>query len=265
MGCVVTYQPLLPDLNKAKGPIAGSRRVAGAHQDHQMEMILTKSEVFRRQTDASVWERTHPVARDTLYSRYIKRALDITYAMLAAPIVVPIVLLLCLLIARDGANPLYSQLRVGQNGQIFRMWKLRSMVPDAEQELARHLESDASARAEWALKQKLAVDPRVTRIGRLIRKTSLDELPQLYNVLVGDMSLVGPRPMMVDQTKLYRGTLYYALRPGLTGLWQVSARNQSAFAERERYDDAYARQIGFGLDMKLMLLTLKVVFAGTGR
>lgn len=180
------------------------------------------------------------------------------------PIVLPFVAILLVLIALDGHSPIFRQQRVGKDGRRFVMWKLRTMVPDAEALLARHLEADPKARAEWDAKQKLSVDPRVTPIGRLLRRTSLDELPQLFNVLVGDMSLIGPRPMMLSQQALYPGHAYYLLRPGMTGMWQISARHTSDFADRARYDDRYYRELSFAGDLRILARTAAVVLRGTG-
>lgn len=204
------------------------------------------------------------IRRPGLYRNHLKRALDVTLVLLVLPVVVPIILMLAVLIAIDGGQPFYRQSRVGRGGQIYGMWKLRSMEVDAERKLTDHLAADPSARAEWDSAQKLRRDPRITRIGNLLRKSSLDELPQLWNVLVGDMSLVGPRPMMPDQQSLYPGSAYYALRPGLTGPWQVSERNRSTFADRARFDTAYERNLSFGADLRLILATVRVVFQGTG-
>ena len=144
------------------------------------------------------------------------------------------------------------------------MWKLRSMVTNADAALEDHLRSDAAARVEWNTNQKLRNDPRITKVGQILRKTSLDELPQLWNVLIGDMSLVGPRPMMVCQQSLYPGSAYYALRPGITGFWQISVRNESSFAERASYDADYLRKVTFAQDLSVMLKTVSVVTKGTG-
>ncbi len=198
------------------------------------------------------------------YRRYAKRVLDIFFVLLASPMVLPLVLLLGLVIRLDGGPVFYSQDRVGRNGRIFRFWKLRSMVVDADRRLEAHLAGDPQARFEWNEAQKLKRDPRITRIGRIIRKTSLDELPQLWNVVRGEMSLVGPRPMMPDQTRLYRGRAYYNLRPGLTGFWQISDRNQVSFAARAAYDGQYARRLSFKTDMLVLIGTLWVVMRGTG-
>ena len=138
------------------------------------------------------------------------------------------------------------------------------MVSNADALLEQHLACDPAAREEWNRTQKLRHDPRITPIGRMIRKSSLDELPQLWNVLVGDMSLVGPRPMMVDQQEIYPGTAYYALRPGITGFWQTSVRNESSFAERAGFDAAYLRDLSFRTDLHILMRTVRVVLRGTG-
>ncbi len=198
------------------------------------------------------------------YRHGVKRALDILAVLLALPVVVPLVLLLALLVACDGGRPMYRQKRVGRGGRHYTMWKLRSMVVDADEKLDAYLADNPLARAEWETTQKLKRDPRITRFGRVLRKCSFDELPQLWNVLIGDMSLVGPRPMMVDQQPLYPGRAYYTLRPGITGIWQVSQRNQSSFADRARFDAQYAREVSFMTDTRLLLATVQVVFRGTG-
>ena len=126
------------------------------------------------------------------------------------------------------------------------------------------LDQTLAARAEWDASQKLRDDPRITRVGRILRRTSLDELPQLWNVLRGDMSLVGPRPMMPSQRSLYPGRAYFALRPGLTGLWQVSKRNEASFAERASFDDDYYRRLSFALDARVLVATVRVVLRATG-
>lgn len=211
-------------------------------------------------------ERT-PVAfagasRRGFYRRYSKRFLDFSLVLILAPVVVPVLAVLALLIGR---SPFYSQPRIGKDGRTFRMWKLRSMVRDADAALAACLARDPKLRREWDLNQKLDQDPRITRIGRLIRKTSFDELPQLWNVLRGDMSIVGPRPMMLDQKDLYPGKAYYRLRPGLTGPWQVSDRNAVSFRARAQFDEDYDRHLSFRGDCSLILKTIRVVLRATGK
>ncbi len=210
-------------------------------------------------------EGAHRVTRRTyLYRDIIKRLLDITLVLIAFVPAVLLMLPFALLIARDGKSPLYFQRRVGRGGRVFLMWKLRSMVPNAESLLEAYLADNPEARVEWDVKQKLMHDPRITPIGRLIRKASIDELPQLWNVLRGDMSIVGPRPMLTDQRDIYPGTAYYALRPGITGFWQTSERNETSFEERAAYDTAYLQSLTFGTDLKIILRTVRVVVVGTG-
>lgn len=205
-----------------------------------------------------------PAARSGLYRGFLKRAFDVTLVVLALPVIVPVVAILALIVARDGGSPFYTQARVGRGGRAYTIWKLRTMVVDAEDRLGAHLAADPRARAEWDSTQKLKDDPRVTRFGRILRKSSLDELPQLWNVLRGDMSLVGPRPMMPEQQALYPGRAYYRLRPGITGPWQVSKRNDTTFADRARFDALYDRDLSLATDLRLLLATVRVVLRATG-
>lgn len=198
------------------------------------------------------------------YRRVMKRLLDILLVLVLLPIAAPLLLILILLAASDGKNPFYCQSRVGKGGRIFNMWKLRTMVPNAHSLLEAHLRSNPDARLEWDRDQKLRDDPRVTRIGHVLRKSSLDELPQLWNVLKGEMSLVGPRPMLPEQQSLYPGRAYYNLRPGITGLWQVSKRNEGTFSGRADFDTAYDEQLSFGTDRAILIATFGVVLRGTG-
>ena len=208
--------------------------------------------------------RTAAPRRPGFYRRTLKRGADIAVVAMALPFVVPIVALLALLVMRDGGRPFYCHDRVGRGGRPYRMWKLRTMVHDADARLEAHLRANPVARAEWASKQKLIDDPRITPLGRLLRKSSLDELPQLWNVARGEMSLVGPRPMMLSQQRLYPGRDYYQLRPGITGLWQISDRNAATFADRAKFDTVYNRTLSVGLDLGILLSTVRVVVRGTG-
>lgn len=193
-----------------------------------------------------------------------KRLLDLFVTLAASVILVPVVPLLAAIVALDGHNPFYTQQRVGRHGRVFRMWKLRTMVHDAERRLEGHLAEDPKARAEWDTYQKLTVDPRITRFGRVLRRLSLDELPQFWNVLIGDMSVVGPRPMTPEQQALYPGDDYVRMRPGVTGLWQVSDRNTTTFADRARFDSDYMDRLNIVLDISLVLRTVGVVLKPTG-
>lgn len=201
---------------------------------------------------------------DGFYIGGMKRILETLLILAAVPVVLPLIVLLAIMIAAGGGKPFYAQERVGRGGRVFRIWKLRSMVVDADRRLEAHLDANPEARAQWERTQKLKFDPRVTRIGRLLRKSSMDELPQLLNVINGTMALVGPRPMMVNQQCMYDGLAYYHLRPGITGLWQISARNESAFVARVRYDDQYAASVSPGTDLAILARTVSVVLRCTG-
>lgn len=202
--------------------------------------------------------------RGRLYRRGFKRLLDITAILAATPVVVPMIAVLAVLVARQGGRPFYSQIRVGKGGKPFRMWKLRSMVTDADDRMEAYLAENAEARAEWDSTQKLKNDPRVTGIGLFLRRASLDELPQLWNVLRGDMSLVGPRPMMQNQQTMYPGTAYYRLRPGVTGYWQTAGRNKTTFEARAEFDAAYEVDLSLTTDLRILVRTVGVVLKGTG-
>lgn len=203
-------------------------------------------------------------AQRGFYRNFGKRVLDVTAIALAAPLVLPIIAVLAAAVALDGGKPFYTQVRIGRGGRRFWMLKLRSMVVDADSRMAEHLEKHPLAWAEWNSTQKLKDDPRITRFGRILRRSSLDELPQLWNVLIGDMSLVGPRPMMVSQQSLYPGTAYYELRPGITGYWQTSARNATTFEARADFDAAYAADLALATDMRVLVRTVGVVLKATG-
>lgn len=219
---------------------------------------------IRRSTELGPASAKPTTANTGIYRFALKRALDVAAVVVSLPFVLPFLTLIGLIIATDGHSPLFRQERVGKDGRRFVMWKFRSMVPDAEAQLERHLSQNEGARREWDTKQKLSIDPRVTRIGRLLRRTSLDELPQIMNVLRGDMSLIGPRPMMPCQQALYPGQSYYNLRPGMTGSWQVTTRHNSDFTERAMFDDAYDRELSFPTDLRILRDTLRVVCRGTG-
>ncbi|MCC5974129.1 MAG: sugar transferase [Rubellimicrobium sp.] len=198
------------------------------------------------------------------YRNIFKRFFDIVIVLIAAVPALAVILPFALVVALDGHSPLYVQDRVGRGGRRFRMWKLRTMVPKAESKLAAYLARNPEARQEWDQHQKLRYDPRVTWIGHILRSSSLDELPQLWNVLKGDMSLVGPRPMMCDQQAIYPGSEYYAMRPGITGLWQTSVRNESSFADRAIYDRDYYLSVSFRTDLRILLRTVWVVTRAGG-
>ncbi|WP_237267574.1 sugar transferase [Sulfitobacter alexandrii] len=216
---------------------------------------------------APLWDaaiaRKHTPAKP--YRNGFKRLMDLTLIVLAMPIWVPVIALCAIALWIEGGQPFYRQDRLGRRGKTFSIIKLRTMVRDADKVLLELLASDPAAKAEWDALQKLRNDPRITRVGRILRATSLDELPQLINVLKGEMSLVGPRPMMVDQLELYGNPkAYFAVRPGLTGLWQVSARNNNRFTYRHGVDEAYENALSLRLDMTILYKTVGVVLRQTG-
>lgn len=188
-------------------------------------------------------------------------------ALLLLLLLSPVMLVVMWMIWRtDGAPVFFGHHRVGQGGKLFRCLKFRTMRRDAELVLAKLLVDDAQARAEWERDQKLTNDPRITPIGRFLRKTSLDELPQLINVLRGDMRLVGPRPVTPPELMRYDAVRwhYLSVRPGITGLWQVSGRNSTTYAERVTLDRRYVENASLLLDMKILLRTVVVVVTGHG-
>ena len=199
-----------------------------------------------------------------LYHRRFKRWFDLLFTALAVVPVTLVVLFIAALVALDGGRPFYAQRRVGLAGRSFTMFKIRTMVPDADAVLERHLAENPADRIEWDHYQKLRHDPRITRIGRFLRRSSLDELPPFFNVLRGDMTLVGPRPFLPEQRAYYPGTEYYAMRPGITGFWQTSLRNEASFVQRAAFDRSYYHALSPKTDLQVIGRTLRVVLRGTG-
>lgn len=205
--------------------------------------------------------------RDGFYRNYGKRAFDFTLVVILLPVIAPVIGVLWVLARRDGGPGFFGHNRIGEGGRAFRCWKIRTMVDGAEQKLQAYLESNPSAAAEWALDQKLTDDPRVTRLGVFLRKTSLDELPQIWNVLMGEMSFVGPRPIVRDELAKYGVSVgaYLAQKPGITGLWQVSGRNDVSYGDRIAFDVDYMNASSVLFDLKLIIRTGTAVIRLTGR
>ena len=190
-----------------------------------------------------------------------KRTMDFFGGLAGIILLIPITIVLYIanLIEKDDGPLFYSQLRIGKNGKLFRMWKFRSMVVGADEKLEQYLKENPEAREEYRINKKLKNDPRVTKIGNFIRKTSIDEIPQFINVFKGEMSLVGPRPYL-PREKEDMGSYYACItqcKPGLTGYWQVNGRSEVNFAERLNMDMVYFRGRSFKRDIKLLLLTVK--------
>ncbi|WP_435535881.1 sugar transferase [Azospirillum sp. ST 5-10] len=195
-----------------------------------------------------------------------KRTVDIFFSLICLFIVFPLLVLAVYLIWLDGGAPLFKQERIGRNGRRFACYKLRTMTRDADRVLAEHLARSPEAAAEWATKRKLSNDPRITPLGRFLRRSSVDELPQLVNVLRGDMSLVGPRPISEAEIPRYGDDFacYTAVRPGITGLWQVSGRSRTSYAQRVALDRHYAHNRSWRLDLVIMVRTVRVVLTADG-
>ncbi len=221
-------------------------------------------------TPAQVWgtpARTPAryLPRRSTYSK-AKRVLDIAGALVIGLVFSPLILVIAVRMAQEGGPVLFRHRRIGQGGKTFECLKFRTMVPNAEQILHQLLEKDPEARAEWLRDHKLRSDPRVTRLGRFLRKTSLDELPQLWNVLRGEMSLVGPRPIVKEEMLRYGRYLpaYLAAKPGVTGLWQVTGRNDTDYRRRVVLDTYYVRKQTLLMDLRILLKTVQVVLWGHG-
>lgn len=195
-----------------------------------------------------------------------KRPVDFAGALVLLAVLSPLMLVIGLVIRSGGGTALFKHRRIGYRGREFECFKFRTMVPQAEAVLSDLLQRDPGARAEWMRDQKLRDDPRVTPLGRFLRKTSLDELPQLINVLRGEMSLVGPRPIVREELPKYGRTAskYFAVKPGITGLWQVKGRNNTCYTERVAMDRYYAAHLSPSLDLAILLRTVSVVLHRTG-
>ncbi|MDO6668889.1 sugar transferase [Paracoccus sp. 1_MG-2023] len=193
---------------------------------------------------------------------------DLGISVAALPIFLTVLLVLATIIfLSDRRKPIFSHRRVGKNGKVFGCLKLRTMVVGAEDILPELLEACPERRREWDETQKLTDDPRITRLGHFLRKTSLDELPQILNVLRGDMSIVGPRPIVMDELPRYgeHADAYLQLRPGLTGMWQTTGRNDVSYEERVRMDVEYGRNLRFSTDMRIVGMTAMAMLRKTGR
>jgi len=196
-----------------------------------------------------------------------KRALDIIGAGVGLVLLAPFFLIVALLVRADGGPAFFAHQRVGRGGKLFGCLKFRSMVIDSQARLEALLASDPAARAEWEATRKLKNDPRITRIGRFLRSTSLDELPQLINVLRGEMSLVGPRPVQEAEIDRYYGASaahYMAVRPGITGLWQVSGRSETSYESRVALDVSYVSRPSLLADISILLRTPVAVLSRRG-
>ena len=201
-------------------------------------------------------------------NRRIKRIFDIVFSLLTMVIIIPvsIIVMILIMIESPGAAPIFKHYRVGRGGTLFPCYKFRSMVPNAQEKLQEYLKNNPEAKIEWDKYFKLKNDPRITKVGKIIRKTSIDELPQFINVLKGEMSWVGPRPIIKDEIHYYGKYIkdYYAVLPGITGMWQVSGRSEIGYKDRVSLDVWYVRNWSIWIDITLILKTIKIVLFRKG-
>ena len=199
--------------------------------------------------------------------RVLKRGVDLALILLLSPILLPILLLVVAAVRASSSGPIFfSHRRIRRHGQFFTMWKFRTMCVDSAEVLETYLRANPAAQAEWRLTHKLKHDPRVTPLGRFLRKSSMDELPQLWNVIIGNMSLVGPRPIVAAEVERY-GTFfadYCKVKPGVTGLWQVSGRSHIDYPKRVRLDSEYVQTWSLWSDLAILLRTLTSVINRDG-
>ncbi len=256
-----------------KAPLGAVKNVL-LDRGHRFKRVIV---MFDEARFGSVWftplnlveqlglEVTHQLINPT--QQFIKRVIDISLIIVSLPVLVPVFLLIALAIKLDSRGPVfYDQKRVGHDGQEIRIWKFRSMVSNAEEVLQSYLEKDEDIRLEWEQNFKLKNDMRITRVGNLLRKTSLDELPQLWNVMRREMSLIGPRPIVKEEISLYRDDfeIYKQVMPGMTGMWQISGRNNLTYDERVALDVYYVQNWSIWLDIHILMHTFITAIQGRG-
>lgn len=216
---------------------------------------------------------TKPAFETNVPSHYVinnsplSRVFDVTLILLALPYILLVFLIISILIVLDSkGRVIYSHTRIGKEGRKFKAYKFRTMVLNADQMLQKYLDNSPELKSEWLATHKLKQDPRITRVGAVLRKLSLDELPQVWNILIGEMSLIGPRPIVDAEIEKYGicFELYKQVRPGLTGLWQVSGRNDTTYERRVELDEFYILNRSFKLDIQIILKTVSVVLNRKG-
>ncbi|TMM51050.1 sugar transferase [Sulfitobacter sabulilitoris] len=207
------------------------------------------------------------VRQVNILKSFARSSFDKGFAVLALLFFAPFIAVIALaILISEGGPVFFAHKRVGKDGREFNCLKFRTMAVDAEERLAALLENDREAAAQWRANQKLDNDPRITCIGEFFRKTSLDELPQFWNVLIGDMAIVGPRPIVASETHHYGEYLsdYHSIKPGITGYWQVNGRSLTTYERRVAMDVEYVRTRTFGKDLGIILKTIKVMLLGDG-
>jgi Undecaprenyl-phosphate galactose phosphotransferase WbaP len=240
----------------------------------RQEMGQSRPEIFERSGEGDLHQLQGKAAIQAIPDTFVsapfvsplKRIADITIASLALIVGSPFLLLIGVLISLDGGSPLFGHMRIGHGGRRFKCLKFRTMVTDADKKLANVLKENPELRAEWEQCHKLRDDPRITWIGGILRRLSFDELPQFINVLRGEMSIVGPRPIVADEVDKYRKDIafYLRVRPGITGLWQVSGRNDVSYDERVALDVKYVKEWSLLLDLVIILKTVPALLRRKG-
>ena len=243
------------------GLAAGSDTCEATRASIEPTVIKADSALLNRSTPSRISRGVSPAqtGASEVLGGITKRVMDLVLASVVLFLLLPLLVLIATLIWATAGHPIFfTHTRIGQNGRVFRCYKFRTMVPNADQILKRYLADDAAALREWNLTRKLAKDPRVTSLGQLLRKSSLDELPQLINVIRGEMSCVGPRPVVANELDRY-GALkaeYLQARPGMTGLWQISGRSTLSYEERVALDCHYVRNWSLWSDLKILSRTI---------
>jgi exopolysaccharide production protein ExoY len=267
------------DLHYAKSavqpPIGWSethvKPVAALLRGHSSAVMYSPGLHGNVESTASDWEHRslliHTLPTTRVQYSLVKRIIDVLIVCAMLPCLIPLFLIAALVVRASSPGPLlYSQKRLGRFGREFRLWKFRSMYVNADEILRNHLEANSDARREWAECRKFKNDPRVTTLGKFLRKTSLDELPQLLNVLAGSMSLVGPRPIVAEERVRYGGAYFFytSAKPGLSGLWQVSGRSDLSYDQRVALDEQYVRSWSVVRDIKILWQTASAVWHSKG-
>lgn len=225
--------------------------------------------LLKEQDDEEIKPILYDVKKQNIAYRFVKRFIDIIAGLVGVILLIPITIIVEIIriVKKENDGPLfYEQLRIGKNGKQFRMYKFRSMCMNADERLKEYLEENEEARKEYKKYKKLKNDPRITKVGKVLRATSLDEFPQLINVLIGNMSLVGPRPYLPREQK-EMGEYYSGItkvKPGITGPWQVKGRSKITFEDRLKIDLEYIKNTSFKKDVKILLFTLKKVLKKDG-
>ena len=198
---------------------------------------------------------------------FIKRLFDFAISIIGIVLILPIAIIvkICYILTGDFHSIFYYQNRVGKDGEVFRMYKFRTMIPDAEEELKKLLKNP-KYKKEWEANQKLNDDPRITKIGKILRKTSLDEMPQFFNMFIGQISLIGPRPLVPGELDSHNGdhAIYESVKPGITGWWAANGRSATSYKKRLDLEYYYVKHQGFKLDILCIFRTIKVVFTRAG-